>query len=98
MIDKVIFHKTSKNPIPFSECNIEIEDDDILTVGHQDGFYSENNSHDPYYLFAVNRMVLETDDEEKVRIENAKRDQRYLKKHRRESYLKLKEEFEKEGL
>jgi hypothetical protein len=93
--EKTIYHLQSDNPFTWKDFRgLEIEDDDVVTVGFDGGHYSENNSWDPHYYLSVVRMVEETDEQYETRIRIDKMMKESSQKRRYESYLKLKEEFE----
>jgi len=72
---------------------IELQDSDVLQIGYDEGFYSENNSQDPHYYISVNRDRPETDEEfEKRKVSREEVKVRNQAK-RKELYLELKEEF-----
>jgi len=83
-------------PIRFEEITIPLEPGDVIIAGHDEGFYSENNSWDPFYFLEINRDRLETDEEFNERVAEDIETKKYLKKRRYEQYLKLKKEFENE--
>ena len=96
-----VFHTINSNrPITYGEVAdvFFFQPGDIITAGHDEGFYSENNSMDPHFEFTVYRMVLETDEDFNKRIERGKKDKVDMKERRRQSYLKLKAEFENESV
>ncbi len=97
-ITETIFRKQNNNhPIRFGEIKIELEPDDVIFAGHDEGYYSENNSWDAHYYLEVHRNRLETDEEfekRKVRDEEGKVE---MRKRRYENYLKLKKEFENDN-
>ena len=74
--------------------HIEFQDDDLIHIGHDEGYYSENNSWDPYFYVIVERFREETDEEYQERIKVNENTREMLKKNRYQQYLKLKEEFE----
>jgi len=83
-----------KKPIPFSVIKDIVEPDDIISAGWDEGFYTENDSMDAHYQMKVTRMVLETDEQLEKRKARAEQDAKWAKERRRESYLRLKAEFE----
>lgn len=96
-INKELFNKCSDNPITWKDIkDFQFEDDDIITIGWEEPYYSENNSYDGHYYCYINRYVEETEEEYSQRIENNKIFLEELRKKRYESYLKLKKEFENE--
>ena len=74
--------------------DFQFEDDDIVSIGWEEPYYSENNSWDGYCYCRVERMVEETDEEYEDRMERKRATDALLKKNRYEQYLKLKKEFE----
>jgi hypothetical protein len=85
------------NPITWKDIkDFQFEDDDIISIGYEEAFYSENNSWDGFYYCRVERMVEETDEEYENRMERKRSSESILKKNRYEQYLKLKKEFEGE--
>lgn len=85
------------NPITWKDIkDFQFEDDDIIGIGYEEGYYSENNSWDGFYYCRVERMVEETDEEYEDRMERKRSSDSLLKKNRYEQYLKLKKEFEGE--
>jgi len=94
---KEVFRVESDNPITWKEIKtFQFEDDDIVSIGCEEPYYSENNSWDGFYYCTVERMVEETDEEYENRLERKKSTDSLLKKNRYEQYLKLKKEFEGE--
>jgi hypothetical protein len=43
--------------------DFQFEDDDIVSIGWEEPYYSENNSWDGFHYCRVERMVEETDEE-----------------------------------
>ena len=87
-------HLQENHPIPVSSIKIELQPDDIISAGYDEGYQSENEAWDPHFYLIVERKRLETDKEyeERTRLETfMKEDSR---KRRYQHYLKLKEEFE----
>ena len=83
------------DPITWKDIkDFQFEDDDIISIGYEEGYYSENNSWDGFYYCRVERMVEETDEEYEDRMERKRNSESMLKKNRYEQYLKLKKEFE----
>ena len=96
-IKKDIEDIQSDNPITWKDIkDFQFEDDDIISIGYEEGYYSENNSWDGFYYCRVERMVEETDEEYEDRMERKRNSESMLKKNRYEQYLKLKKEFEGE--
>ena len=75
--------------------HIEFKDDDFISIFYDEGFYSENESSNSGWSILIEREREETDDEYYKRIEKWKSSQEIMKNMRYNSYLKLKEEFEK---
>lgn len=98
---KTIFYHNQSDVYTFGklksllkEKNIILEDNDIINVSFQKGYYTENNSMDDCFIFNIERNVLETDDEFNKRIQKNERENKFFKERRYETYLKLKKEFE----
>ena len=48
-IEKEIFRFHSDNPIKWKEIkHVELQDDDVLGIGFEEAFYSEDNSYDGF--------------------------------------------------
>ena len=94
-IKKDIEDIQSDNPITWKDIkNLQLEDDDEISIGYEEPYYSENNSWDGFYYCRVERLVEETDEEYEDRMERKRSTDAMLKKNRYEQYLKLKKEFE----
>lgn len=95
LVDQNIFHLQKETPIEWKDINhIDFQDSDIIQIGHDEGYVSENNSWDSHYYAIVTRKREETDDEYSNRIKHDEWFKEDLKKRRYENYLKLKKEFE----
>ena len=70
-----------------------LKPDDFIIVTWVEGFYTENNSCDGYYLIEIKRSELETDKQQATRVAEYEKSLVELKKRRREQYEKLKREF-----
>lgn len=96
LVTITVFRKQNFNkPIRFGEIDIELQEYDVIFSGHDEGFYSENNSYDAHYYLEVQRDRMETDEEFATRCQREKLNEEWSRKQRRESYLRLKQEFEK---
>lgn len=96
-IKKDVLYIQIDNPITWKDIkDFQFEDDDIISIGYEEGYYSPNNSWDGFYYCRVERMVEETDEEYEDRMERKRNSESMLKKNRYEQYLKLKKEFEGE--
>lgn len=71
--------------------NLQLEDDDTIHSGWVD---DDSYDYHGYYHVDIIRMVEETDEEFKERIEQNKRSSEVMRQRRYENYLRLKEEFE----
>jgi hypothetical protein len=91
-----IFRKTRYDkPFTWADLKgISFEDDDILNVGYDEGFESENNSVRPYYYAEVIIRVEETDEEYQKRLAELSRQKEQMIATRFATYQKLKAEFE----
>jgi hypothetical protein len=96
LIEKQILFLQSDEPIPFNKYKEHLEDDDIVQSSYEEPFFSENNSCDGFYYVKILRKTLETDEQYEKRLEKSERTKLELKNRRRETYLKLKDEFENE--
>ena len=96
-IKKDVFFLEKDTPITWKDIkDFQFEDDDIIDIGSEEPYYSENNSWDGFYYCRVERMVEETDEEYEDRMERKRSSDAILKKNRYTQYLKLKKEFEGE--
>jgi hypothetical protein len=96
IIETVVFNKISyKEPIKFSEIDIELQPDDIILQNHEEEYHGSDSGHDAHWSMTIYRDRLETDEEYEKRLEETKTLQKELKEKRYERYLELKEEFEK---
>ena len=94
-ITETVFRKQDDhNPIKFGEIDIELKPDDVIHAGHDEGFWSENNSWTAHYYLEVQRDRLETDEEFEKRRDMDEFLKKDLEKRRYETYLRLKKEFE----
>lgn len=93
-----IFYKTFGQTQPtWKELkDVELQDDDLVTISYEEAYYSENNSYDGHWFIDVQRQREETDKEYEERMKEIENSRDMLKKMRYKEYLKLKEEFEKE--
>lgn len=94
LVNKTIFKETGNNPIPFVKIKDIIEDNDVIIAGYDEGHYSENNSWDNHYYLEIIREVLETDEEFEKRKKRVEQQKIWDKERRKQTYLKLKKEFE----
>jgi hypothetical protein len=94
-VKKIVLDKRKDNPFTWKDIkDFKFEDDDLIRIEYVESYYSENESYDAHYNAEVIRMVEETDEQFKQRIEDKELNEKFYKKRRYESYLKLKEEFE----
>ena len=75
--------------------HIEFKDDDLISIYYNDGGYSEDRYSNSGWSISIESEREETDEEYNKRIEKNRSTQETMKKMRYNSYLKLKEEFEK---
>lgn len=78
--------------------NIELQDDDEMSIFYEDSYVEGDSARDACYTFQVYRTREETDEEfekRKIQLEKSKEDG---KKRRYENYIKLKAEFEPENM
>jgi hypothetical protein len=76
------------------DITIETRQDDIIHIERDPGYYSENNSWDPFSVLVIMREREETDEEFEERKLSSEKRKEDSKKLRYETYLKLKKEFE----
>lgn len=81
----------------FSHLPTDLLPDDIIDIGREERYVSENYSHDAYTELAVFRMIEETDEEYQRRLENNEWEAKRMKEQRYKNYLSLKKEFEPEA-
>lgn len=90
-----IFYEVKSKQFTWKDLkSVQFQDDDIIDITYDEGYYSENDSWDPYFIATVVRTRPETDEEMDRRIKKNEETQKELKERRRETYLKLKKEFE----
>ena len=87
-------YSSDQATVRYSDLPAGIKMEDIINITRNPGYYSKNNSWDPFTRLEVFRERPETDKEFNER----KRQMEDLKKRSRESkwkkYIELKEEFE----
>ena len=87
-------HLQDDRPIPVSSIKIDLQPDDIITAGYDEGYQSENEAWDPHFFLIIERTRPETDEEYKDRTDRETFMKEDGHKRRYQHYLKLKEEFE----
>jgi hypothetical protein len=97
--EKVILHTTKKKPFTWDEVmkfhqKYGFLNDDIIHIQYVEAYYSENNSYDEHFSIEVTRMVEETDEEYQNRLKSEKFHEQLNYERRKETYLRLKEEFD----
>jgi len=100
LVQEEIFKKSyegSQSGIPFGDLPKDLLPTDKIFIEYDEGFYSENNSWDPYTRLHVFRNREETDAEFEERKAWWDEKKEVSRKNRYKDYLKLKQEFE-EGL
>ena len=96
-VEKQIFWNQKDRAFKWKDIkHLELEDEDVLNFHWEEPYYSENESWDGHFHGEVIRMVEETDEQFKIRMEDLERDAKWAKERRYENYLKLKKEFESE--
>ena len=93
----VIFRKQydgEERDIPVGDLPTDLKPTDRLIYQSDPGHFSENNSWDANTEITIERPRLETDEEQKERLEKSKQFTEERKESRRQTYLKLKQEFE----
>lgn len=95
LVEKRIFRNSRNTPFMWQDIkHLDLQDSDIISCEWVEPFYSENNSWDGHYSCEIIRMVEETDEQQQKRLERNKRNGEEMKERRRETYLRLKKEFE----
>lgn len=95
LIEKTIFRKQGSNPFTWKDIkHIVFEDDDVIKIGYDEGFYSENNSWDPHFYVEVIRMVIETDKQFEERQSSNKWEAKWLRERTFNHYKDLIKKFE----
>jgi hypothetical protein len=86
-----IFCLNKRRLIKWSDIkHLQLEDDDVIRSSWEeddDGGYGD-------YVGIITRMVEETDEQFKKRLSTNEQNKERMEKHRYETYLKLKKEFE----
>lgn len=96
LVEEEIFDETKNTPFMWKDLkHIQFQDDDVLYIRYEEGFYSENNSQEEKFVATVLRYRPETEEERKERIEKDTIVKERLKRQRYNRYLALKAEFEK---
>jgi len=98
--ERDVFHKTRDHkPYTWKDIkDFQFQDDDRIEIGHNQGFYTENNSMDPHFFVTIWRMVEETDQEFSERMEDISRKKKWAEEQQYKTFLKLKEKFEPNGI
>jgi hypothetical protein len=95
--DRDLLHLHRDEPIKWKDIkHFQFEDDDVIHIGFDEGYVSENESWDAHYFAIITRKIEETDKEFEERMEMSKMLQENLRKKRYETYLRLKAEFEQQ--
>jgi hypothetical protein len=92
---ELLYLTKDNNPISWKDIkDFQFEDDDVINIGWEEPYYSENNSYDGHFYVSISRMVEETDDEYNQRIAENIKFEEEMRRKRHEQYIKLKKEFE----
>ena len=97
IIFEEIFRKEfagNQHEIRVSDLPKDLRENDIIDISREEGFYSENNSYDPYTILLVGREREETDEEFEIRKLEHEELEKERKANRFKQYQKLKKEFE----
>ena len=97
IINDEIFNKRyegEERDFLFSDLPLDLQPTDIIRYVSDSGYYSENNSWDPFTELLILRPRWETDDEQSERLERSKLFVKNQKEKRRKIYLNLKKEFD----
>lgn len=88
LIRKEIIHKPfDKQPTWKDIKDTEFQDNDFIQICYDE--------EDDIWIFSIERLILETEQEYIERLERQNFMRENMKQRRHEQYLKLKEEFEK---
>lgn len=91
-LEKQIYWGNNSKQMTWADIkHLELQDNDIIHSGWVD---DENFDYHGYWHNEITRMVEETDEQFENRIAKMKQNDIWAKERRRESYLRLKEEFE----
>lgn len=78
-----------------SEINFDVQPNDIIELRYDpNGYYSENESWEPYSQIIIYRERDETPEEIRLRLEKEQKESEYRKNQRFNMFLELKKEFE----
>ena len=80
--------------IPFGDLPKDLLPTDAIAIEYDEGFYSENNSWEPFTKIHIYRNREETDTEFEERRDWWAKKNEESRKDRYEDYLRLKKEFE----
>ncbi len=80
--------------IRFGELPMDLQDDDIIDIIRDEGYYSENNSWDAFTTLVIYRERDKTPEELEKDKEFRRKRSVELKNKRYEAYLELKKEFD----
>ena len=93
-VEKQIYWHQKNSQLKWKDIkHLQLEDDDIIQASWVD---DENFDYNGYWHGAITRMVEETDEQFQKRMADNEMQAKWAKERRRESYLKLKKEFENE--
>lgn len=81
-------------PVTFKDLPKDLQPDDIIHIIRDEGYQSENNSWDAFTRLEIFREREETNEEMEKRLKEANEFAQELKERRRQTYEKLKAEFE----
>jgi len=91
-VEKQIYWGNNSKQMTWADIkHLELQDNDVTHSGWVD---DDNFDYHGYWHNEITRMVEETDQQFEKRIAKIKQDDIWAKERRRESYLRLKEEFE----
>jgi hypothetical protein len=91
-LEKQIYWGNNSKQMTWADIkHLELQDNDVIHSGWVD---DDNFDYHGYWHNEITRMVEETDQQFEKRIARIKQDDIWAKERRRESYLRLKEEFE----
>ena len=95
--EHTVFHTVKDERIRWKDIkHVDFQDDDEISCSYQEETFHSNGGDSAGFYVSITRDVIETDEEFKKRQEDLALENKWEKERRKESYLKLKAEFENE--
>lgn len=86
---------SSAEPFKWKDIkHIELEDNDVIYAGYE----MPDSDSDGHWYISIERKVIETDEQYQARLKQLEFEKKWAKERRKESYLRLKKEFENDKL